>query len=85
MVVSFLLLNGCTAWKSMTGFISLDSCLEETAGNLKLQWLCAAITSGPARAGKAESDQHCDKALPAECLQASQGQSSFCSGSQDFR
>lgn len=56
----FLLLNGCTARESMTGFISLDSCLEETAGNLKLQRLCAALSSGPASARKAESDQHSD-------------------------
>lgn len=41
------LLNGCRAWESMTGLISLDSCLEETAGNLQLQLAsCAAISSG---------------------------------------
>lgn len=28
----------------MTGIISLDSCLEETAGNLKLQGLYSAIS-----------------------------------------
>lgn len=40
----FLLLNGCTACKSMTGFISLDSCLAETAANLKRHGLCAALS-----------------------------------------
>lgn len=43
-VMCFLLLNGSTAPTCMTGFISLDSCLEETAGNLKLQGLYAAIS-----------------------------------------
>jgi hypothetical protein len=54
----FLTLNGCTAWEGMTGFISLDSCPEEIAGNLKLQQLCTAISSGPAKVRTFESDQH---------------------------
>lgn len=40
----FLLLNGCTAWKSMTDFISFDSCLAERAANLKRHCLCSAIS-----------------------------------------
>lgn len=80
----FLLLNGCTAPESMTGFISLDSCLEETAGNLNFSRR-AAICSGPARSRKAESDQHSNRSLSC-CVYTGYFRAlSFCAGSEGFK